>query len=319
MLVAAGWPEVAFESAVGTKGTARMRLANTGSTVIYFRWQPATAAVGAATASAGAPSMLLDATLPLGNTAERFTADVAAGDASGSAAEFGRSRGRGASVTTTGLPAFVSVPSAAAAAKGPRFICAHMAGSIMPGASMDFVFTFESAAAGVFTERWMLVTTPAANGGTPVVVTLRGVATFVDEAAPRRARLEGRLREAAAFAVVRSVLDGLLDALELEPPPPPPREEKVRADSARFARANPGLFYHEDVYNALESEVALPALAALGYAPRRRVWDGSIAHLAASVARVLPPPETAAELEATSALEAQAAAEEEAEIGRAHV
>ena len=302
MHTAPGWPEVAFESSVGAHepASARLRLANTGSTILYFRWLPLIAPsfascskIASKASSAPRGGLHLDATLPLNEAAERFSGSVYDASSDGS------------------VPS-PHVPSASAAASGPRFVCSRTAGSILPGACADILFTFEAHSPGVYTEQWELTSSPAANGPAPILITLRGVAAATDETGPRRARLEGRIRIAASFSVAREVLYAVIDSLELELPSPLPRDEKVTTDERRFLRANPGLFYHEDVYNSLESEVAQPAFVFLGVRPRARVWSGSIEQLAGLLGRIEPQPETASEREEREEEERAASARAEA-------
>jgi hypothetical protein len=317
MSVARGWPEVALESSTGAQAVARIRFANTGTTVLYYKWvalggngKPKTAwqtttknennkvnaldqngSVSQPNASDPIGSLMhLDATLPLMNSAERFSESIVLGDSSSSV---------------------VVLPNAVSASRGPRFICAKLAGSITPGAVTDFLFTFEAMSPGVFTELWQLETVPPCNNATPIIITLRGVSTRTDETAPKRVRLDKKLHSAVSFSMCREIMNDLIDSLDLEAPPVPAHDVRVEIERKAFTRLNPDLYYHENIYEALDKQVAQPAFNALSVHPRKRVWSGSIPELHALVSKVLPGPETEAErylreeLERQEALEAQ--------------
>jgi hypothetical protein len=106
-------------------------------------------------------------------------------------------------------------------------------------------------------------------------------------------------------------MNELIESLDLEAPPEPPHDVRVEIERKAFTRLNPDLFYHEDVYSALNKQVAQPAFEVLNVHPRKRLWNGSISDLHNLVSKVLPGPETESErlireeLERREAFEAQ--------------
>ena len=65
-------------------------------------------------------------------------------------------------------------------------------GVILPGDVLKFPFVFKSPNAGVFSEQWYFQTKPTLNTGSPLAVTLRGVALQEDKYAKQRTALEVR-------------------------------------------------------------------------------------------------------------------------------
>lgn len=259
----AAWPHVVFEGAAGSLVTAKIRVANTGTTVLYYKWLPSP-----------------DPHVPVKQDALDFSATQPLGTA------------------TPVLPD--KVPT------NPRFLIGRPAGSLVPGAVQDFVFKFQSDAPGVFQEVWSLQTTPVSNGGHQVDILLRGVASAADELAPKRQRLEGRLRDAAVYAAVREVVLSIVD--EFQPPTPTVTNTSTEADQrAAFDRLNPGLYYRPDIYVKLQ-ECAQQAYEALNYVPEDRRWDGSVSSLVGVINQLIPEPETAEEAAQRERMEIEAAA-----------
>lgn len=63
-------------------------------------------------------------------------------------------------------------------------------GVLLPGESLDFPFYFKSRNPGIFSEMWVLATSPVLNKGRPLLVTLKGVAYQEDLYRDRRDEIE---------------------------------------------------------------------------------------------------------------------------------
>lgn len=63
-------------------------------------------------------------------------------------------------------------------------------GVLLPGKEIQFPFYFKSPNPGIFSEMWVLATSPVMNKGRPVVVTLKGVAFQEDLYRKRREEIE---------------------------------------------------------------------------------------------------------------------------------
>lgn len=142
-------------------------------------------------------------------------------------------------------------------AQSPRFVCSAMNGTLLPGMVVELVFTFAAHCPGTFRELWQLETIPnlANVQGQPSLI-LRGVCAARDESGPRRQKLDSKLKQASTVAFVRELVLGLVQQLELpqRPEPVPIRQARERK---HFEAENPGLWYHADVYEALNVGVML--------------------------------------------------------------
>lgn len=311
---ARGWPPVAIEGSVGSQAFARVRMCNTGSTVLYYKWTPSSTLESATEAGGGGDnsssnnnSLSPSATLPLDGGGSIVSATTGAMENMQAASKLSN---------TASTIHHANAPSQPPPL--PRFLCPKMAGSVVPGGTVDFIFSFQADAPGVYREYWSLSTSPVANEGASIRISLRGVATIPDETGPRRQRLETRLRDAAVFSAVHEVVLSIIDSLQFAPPPPATEEEARAERSARFSKLNPGLHYSDAVYFGLE-KCAQEAYSALQYSdPGDKQWDGSIDHLVGVVQQLVPYPETREErrereeLESKALEEARARAEVEA-------
>jgi hypothetical protein len=154
-----------------------------------------------------------------------------------------------------GAPASPHRPTRVATAggvdPGGSFSCGPgRTGKLLPGGVADVTLHFSATAPGVYRELWSLRTSPALVGGTVPTFAVKGVAGGTDDAAPKRQRLETRLRDATLYSMMREVVLALVDAAPLEVAAE--AEDAVRRrQRADFERANPGLHYHPAVYDEL--------------------------------------------------------------------
>lgn len=153
--------------------SAVLTVTSTGTAAVYFTWSREGGDCGAA-APGGAPGS--------GEAAGGGGGGSEAGDEGSSQAgadsEAGVESEAGQQSEQQQAPAQSPQPAAPA-----RFYQPQRSGVILPGEAREFVFTFRSAAAGVYSEAWALATTPLLpslglrhRAGQPVRVALRGVA-----------------------------------------------------------------------------------------------------------------------------------------------
>jgi len=196
-------PIVVCQCAVGGSTTATLRIANVGSTVVYYR---------------------LDGTVASPLRAVRSTTTFTAGGSDG---------GVGVGTFSCGL---------------------GRQGTLLPGAVADVVVAFTAAAPGVAREQWTVHTTPTLVSGVAPTFILKGVAGGTagsdDTLAPRRQRLEARLREAAVYASMRELVLELVDAAQSEPPAADPAVV-ARRQRVDFERNNRSLHYKPAVAEQL--------------------------------------------------------------------
>lgn len=66
-------------------------------------------------------------------------------------------------------------------------------GVLLPGDELEFPFYFKSLKPGIFSEMWILATSPVLNKGRPLLVILKGVACQDDLFKERRDEIEVRI------------------------------------------------------------------------------------------------------------------------------
>ncbi|KAG2460616.1 EPN3 protein, partial [Polypterus senegalus] len=125
------------------------------------------------------------------------------------------------------LPHVVSFEDIQGGQKTQRFYFDTGSGVILPGDKQQFLFTFKSPNAGIFSETWELSTHPTLLGGAGIQVTLRGIALHDDRTAEMRqtiqvvlsAKLEDQAWQEEALAEMNRLV------LEMSRPPYRPRAD----------------------------------------------------------------------------------------------
>ena len=107
-----------------------------------------------------------------------------------------------------------------------KIYCQSTQGIILPGATTDITFSFVSELAGVFTETWVLSTTPKVGCEGEVSFCIRGVAVQEDETRTKRDAIAERLARRAANTAVKEALDDVLSRVKTPPPPPLSKEKR---------------------------------------------------------------------------------------------
>ncbi|KAJ3155856.1 hypothetical protein HDU89_005414 [Geranomyces variabilis] len=166
-----------------------------------------------------------------------------------------------------------------------RFFFYHKSGVIQPGSAYDFHIIFKSAAPGIYTEQWELMTTPLLES--QPVLTLQGIAVAVDFNAGKRRALEAKLVRAQALTTAEAIIESLLNGIK-------PRVVSARSlrrlansrDEQTFVKRNKelGLYYVPKIFArfvALAQEARAAGAGSEGWA-----WDRSVASLANLIAQI---------------------------------
>uniref|UniRef100_A0A8C4TR81 Uncharacterized protein n=1 Tax=Erpetoichthys calabaricus TaxID=27687 RepID=A0A8C4TR81_ERPCA len=146
------------------------------------------------------------------------------------------------------LPHVVSFEDVQGGQKTQRFYFDTSAGVILPGDKQQFLFTFKSPNAGIFSETWELSTHPTLLGGAGIQVTLRGIALHDDRTAEMRQTIQVKLETKETQKIVGNILDGILDGVRTPERPSTPADAYLTEEDI-FHQQNPELHF---VHSAVE-------------------------------------------------------------------
>ncbi|KAK2186936.1 hypothetical protein NP493_182g04011 [Ridgeia piscesae] len=132
-----------------------------------------------------------------------------------------------------------------------RFYFNTTSGVILPGDVLKFPFVFKSPNAGVFSEQWHFQTQPMLNAGSPLLVTLRGVALQEDKYANQRSSLEQMLSHRQAEQIAMTILSDLLEGIRTPERPRSPIDTYITEEEI-FLRKNPHLHYDHRLVTRLK-------------------------------------------------------------------
>ncbi|NXM72395.1 MYBPP protein, partial [Serilophus lunatus] len=127
--------------------------------------------------------------------------------------------------------------------KGSRMPCFFFdtrPGVILPGETRRFSFLFKSGRAGIFSEPWEFRTHPLLLGGALLQVTLWGIAVYEDKLADFREKLESDLAAQEGAAIVKDIVNELLDQIRTPERTPSPVDACVTEEEL-FHQRNPGV------------------------------------------------------------------------------
>ncbi|XP_070178743.1 MYCBP-associated protein-like isoform X2 [Littorina saxatilis] len=128
-----------------------------------------------------------------------------------------------------------------------RFYFNNSSGVVLPGETLRIPFVFKSDCAGVFTEQWLLETSPVLCGGAALALTLRGVALQEDKYQKQREELERDLETKQSMQIVTQLLEDMVGGIRTPVRCRSPVDAYITEEDI-FHRHNPGLFYrHEAV------------------------------------------------------------------------
>ncbi|XP_039596131.1 MYCBP-associated protein isoform X2 [Polypterus senegalus] len=146
------------------------------------------------------------------------------------------------------LPHVVSFEDIQGGQKTQRFYFDTGSGVILPGDKQQFLFTFKSPNAGIFSETWELSTHPTLLGGAGIQVTLRGIALHDDRTAEMRQTIQQELETKETQKIVGNILDGILDGVRTPERPSTPADAYLTEEDI-FHQQNPELHF---VHSAVE-------------------------------------------------------------------
>jgi len=132
-----------------------------------------------------------------------------------------------------------------------RFYFDTKSGVILPGDTLNFPFIFKSPNAGIFTETWELMTKPILCGGTPIRITLRGVAVEDDIYEDARQQIEQELAHREAVETATRILNEILDGVRTPERARSPVDAYITEEEI-FGRANEGMYFQDEVVQELK-------------------------------------------------------------------
>mmetsp|Transcript_41479 Transcript_41479/g.67323 ORF Transcript_41479/g.67323 Transcript_41479/m.67323 type:complete len:463 (-) Transcript_41479:926-2314(-) len=170
------------------------------------------------------------------------------------------------------------------------FLTGNDNGSILPHQSKEFVFSFRSSKAGMFTEAWELRFTPEVPGATsPHLLTCRGTATSEDASRLQRRLLEEHLTKNQTLHTIEDILGEILQNVRTPPRVPTPVEvdSQDEENEQLFNAQNRDLklWYHVDVFIQL-CTLAQSTFAFLNFPPEDSRWDYSVTSLSELIVQI---------------------------------
>ncbi|EAX99247.1 hypothetical protein TVAG_296320 [Trichomonas vaginalis G3] len=176
-----------------------------------------------------------------------------------------------------------------------EFLFTQIRGSILPGKSMTFSFSFKSDIPGCFTQRWVMRTTPAAESDSPLTIHLRGCCE-VDppDLTSFRKSIDESLHESERTRCVEEILASVFERVEqITQSRNVKTEEQIEGDllvddrAPKFDSANSvwGVKYSPALYESLLA-VAEESWDALGITGFERFWDYSLTSLTKLIMKV---------------------------------
>ena len=176
-----------------------------------------------------------------------------------------------------------------------EFCFTQLEGSILPGCSKSFDFSFKSDVPGCFTQKWILKTTPVAKSDGPLSVVLRGCCevTRPDLSSFRKSiddSLHVSERSRCIDEIVMSVLERVTHVIQLRNRKPDDRiDGDVLVDDRgpAFEEVNKkwGLVYSPGLYSSL-LKIAERCWDALGITGFDRFWDLSVETISAMAMKI---------------------------------
>ncbi|KAL5265042.1 hypothetical protein ACHWQZ_G005959 [Mnemiopsis leidyi] len=177
-----------------------------------------------------------------------------------------------------------------------RFYFSINDGVILPDEELSIPLIFLSKQAGIYSESWQLITKPILNNGTPIIVTLKGIALKRDVYKAEKANIEELLEKRQTQYNIKLLVDELVRGVHSPPPPtpPPPPGPDI---SQRFSRKNPYLHYQSDYYSQAEEMWR----SVVGEEGKLRIWDETLLSLREEILK-LPDEEQAEKMEEFNSL-----------------
>ena len=158
-----------------------------------------------------------------------------------------------------------------------RVYCRHRTGVLLPGHIKEFSFSFRSNVAGIFTEKWILKTTPSLCNEISQEVIIRSVVVEEDTFVKQREAIESKLADQALVHGVEDILRDVVREIKTPPPPPPTEQElKIQDFQRKNADLPTKLFYNSDLYeetSAFAKKVFMAALPPVDELLNEKVSD----------------------------------------------
>ena len=167
----------------------------------------------------------------------------------------------------------------------PEFVFTQISGSILPGNTVTFSFTFKSDVPGCFLQKWIMRTTPNMDSPVQTSVSLRGCCQVEPPDIPSfKSMINTSLHESERARCIEEIMTSILDRVKkIAELRGKLGEERIDGDiliddrAPVFEEANKkwGLSYSPGLFSALQ-QFAEKVWDALGIEGFERFWDLSI-------------------------------------------
>ena len=176
-----------------------------------------------------------------------------------------------------------------------EFLFTQTSGSILPGDSMTFSFSFKSDIPGCFTQRWVMRVTPTAESDHPLTVNLRGCCEVEPpDLSAFKKSIDESLHESERSRCVEEILSAVFDRVShITAKSVEQGEERIDGDvlvddrAPLFDEANKkwGVTYSPGLYESFLA-IAEEAWDALGTTGFERYWDSDLSSLSKLVLKI---------------------------------
>ena len=176
-----------------------------------------------------------------------------------------------------------------------EFLFTQTAGSILPGNSMTFSFSFKSDIPGCFTQRWVMRVTPTAESDHPLTVNLRGCCEVEPpDLSAFKKSIDESLHESERSRCVEEILASVFDRVaHITAKHKQAGDDRIEGDvlvddrAPVFDAANGkwGLKYSPGLYESFQAVIE-EAWDALGITGFERYWDSDVATLSKTILKI---------------------------------
>jgi hypothetical protein len=176
-----------------------------------------------------------------------------------------------------------------------EFLFTQRSGSILPGDSAIFSFSFKSDIPGCFTQRWVMRVTPTAESDHPLTVNLRGCCEVEPpDLSSFKKSIDESLHESERSRCIEEILSVIFDRVEhITAKSREPGEERIEGDvlvddrAPLFDAANKkwGVTYSPGLYESFLA-IAEEAWDSLDITGFERYWDSDLTSLSKLVLRI---------------------------------
>ena len=176
-----------------------------------------------------------------------------------------------------------------------EFLFSQVSGSILPGNSAVFSFSFKSDVPGCFTQRWVMRTTPSVDSETPLVVVLRGCCEISPpDLTSFKASIDESLHESERSRSIEEIISSIFERVSnITSTSRQINDEAIEGDvliddrAPVFEQQNKewNIKYSPAIYASLHS-IAERVWDSLGIYGFNRYWDNKISSLSSMIMKL---------------------------------